>query len=132
MSDDFDFWQDHSEEFLVNAYLYERRQRMKNPDGTASKTGDCGDTVTVYISVDFGRVDRLTFELDGCMNTNACCNCLAEMVEGKAVDTCWDISPQSIIEYLKTLPEDHHHCAELAVGTFYLALADYGASQPEK
>jgi nitrogen fixation NifU-like protein len=131
MADDFDFWQDHSEEFLVNAYLHERRKSMDDPDGTASKTGDCGDSITIYLSVDNGLLQQLTFELDGCMNTNACCNCLAGMVEGKDVEDCWEITPQSVIDYLKTLPEDHYHCAELAVGTFYLALAEYGAVKPE-
>jgi nitrogen fixation NifU-like protein len=29
-----------------------------------------------------------------------------------------------VADYLEPLPEDHFHCAELAVGAFYLALAD--------
>jgi len=41
------------------------------------------------------------------------------------MEESWDISPQDIIEFLETLPVDHHHCADLTVGTFYLALADY-------
>jgi nitrogen fixation NifU-like protein len=30
-----------------------------------------------------------------------------------------------VADYLQTLPADHFHCAELAVGAFYKALADY-------
>ena len=125
MAADFDFWNDHSTEYLGMAYLWERRQKLENPDGVGKKTGDCGDTITMYLQVKDDKVERLTFELDGCINTNACCNVVAEMAEGKAVAAGWDITPEQVIEYLGTLPEDHYHCAELAVGTFYLTLSDY-------
>ncbi|MFT5700197.1 MAG: nitrogen fixation NifU-like protein [Desulforhopalus sp.] len=125
MADEFDFWNDHSREYLSMAYMWDRRQELDNPDGSGKKTGDCGDTITMYLKVDNGVVEQLCFELDGCINTSACCNVVASMVENQPVAAGWDITPAEVIEYLGTLPEDHHHCAELAVGTFYLCLADY-------
>ncbi len=98
---------------------------MEKPDGYGMKTGDCGDTITMYLSVKDGVILELNFELEGCLNTNASSNALAMFVEGKKVEQGWEVTPQDIISYLETLPDDHHHCAELAVGTFYLALADY-------
>jgi nitrogen fixation NifU-like protein len=124
MGKEFDFWQDHSERFLVMANLWERRTKMANPDGLGRKTGDCGDAITMYLAVQDGVVQRLTFELEGCINTNACSNALAVLVEGKPVEQCWEVAPSDVVDFLETLPEDHHHCAELAVGTLYLALAD--------
>lgn len=124
MDEQFDFWQDHSERFLVMANLWERRMVLENPDGVGSKTGDCGDTITMYLAVKDGHVARLTFELEGCINTNACSNAVAVLVEGKPVEQCWEVGPADVIEFLETLPDDHRHCAELAVGTMYLALAD--------
>jgi len=121
----FDFWQDHSETFLTMAYLWDRRKAMEQPDGCGRKTGDCGDSITLYLRIREDIIDQVTFELAGCLNTNACCNALAVLVEGKKMEESWDISPQDIIEFLETLPVDHHHCADLTVGTFYLALADY-------
>ncbi len=35
------------------------------------------------------------------------------------------ISAGEVMEKLGGLPDDHHHCAILAVSTFYKALADY-------
>ena len=125
MKKTFDFWQDHSEQFLLMANLYERTGAMENPDGVGKKTGACGDTVTIYLAVKGGLVERLTFELQGCINTNACANALAVLVEGKPVEDCWNLTPTEVINFLQTLPEDHHHCAELVVGTLYLALADW-------
>ncbi len=125
MGKQFDFWQDHSETFLTMAYLWDRRKAMEQPDGCGRKTGDCGDSITLYLRIREDIIDQVTFELAGCLNTNACCNALAVLVEGKKMEESWDISPQDIIEFLETLPVDHHHCADLTVGTFYLALADY-------
>ena len=127
MVQQFDFWQDHSEIFLTMAYLWDRRKPMEHPDGYGKKTGDCGDTITMYLAIENDVIDQVTFELEGCINTNACCNALAAMVEGKTAEQSWNITPQDLIGFLKTLPQDHYHCAELAVGTFYLALAHWSA-----
>ena len=124
MAEDFDFWQDHSERFLLMAYQYDRNKKLESPDGVASRTGVCGDTITMYIAVADNRLTGLTYELSGCIHTNACCNALAEMVLGQTIDRCWKIVPEDIINDLQTLPEDHYHCAELAAGTFFLALSD--------
>lgn len=83
MAQKFDFWKDHSDTFLSMAYLWERRRVMEKPDGYGKKTGDCGDIITMYISVKDGVIDELNFKLDGCLNTNACSNGLAMLVEGK-------------------------------------------------
>ncbi|MCK5543482.1 MAG: hypothetical protein KAI40_12395, partial [Desulfobacterales bacterium] len=41
---------------------------------------------------------------------------------GRAEGLPFIIKHEEIIKYLKTLPESEHHCAELSVGAFYLAL----------
>ncbi len=132
MGKQFDFWQDHSEIYLTMAYLYDRQTTLQNPDGFGRKTGDCGDTITLYLRIREDIINEVTFELSGCLNTNACCNALAVLVEGKKANQCWDITPNTLIHYLETLPLDHHHCAELTIGTFYLALADYNDKNVKK
>ncbi len=124
MEKPFDFWQDHSETFLIMSNLWDKRKTVEQPDGFGNKTGVCGDTVSIYLSLQNGVIKEVNYELDGCLNTNACCNALAALAEGKTVEQSWTISPNDIIDMLETLPDDHHHCAELTVGTFYLALAD--------
>ncbi|BCL59480.1 iron-sulfur cluster assembly scaffold protein [Desulfomarina profundi] len=125
MTEKFDFWNDHSETFLEMAYLWERRKPLNNPDGYGRKTGDCGDTITIYLAIENDTIISLNFQLDGCIHTNACCNGLAVLVEGKKTEDCWQVKPEDVIDFLQTLPEDHYHCAELATGAFYLALSDY-------
>ena len=59
------------------------------------------------------------------MNTNACANTVACMAEGKQIDEAWEITPEKVAEFLETLPAEEIHCAELAVGAFYLALTNF-------
>ena len=72
-----------------------------------------------------GRIQTVSFDTDGCINTNACANTVSHLSEGKAIEEAWDITPEDVIEFLETLPKENYHCAELAVGAFYLALANY-------
>jgi nitrogen fixation NifU-like protein len=120
-----DFWQNHSRNYLEMAFGHQRRQRLSNPDGYGKKTGDCGDTVEMFLTIRGGRIAAVSYDTDGCLNTNACANSVAELVEGKAPAKAWELSPDQVIAHLQTLPTGHRHCAELAVGALYLALADH-------
>lgn len=121
----FDFWQDHSRNYLAMAFSQHRRETLSHPDGHGKKTGDCGDTVEFFLTIRNGRIEAVSYDTDGCLNTNACANTVAELAEGKTTEEAWEISPEDVVDFLQTLPEENRHCAELAVGAFYLALADY-------
>ena len=119
-----DFWQDHSLTFLEMAFRTDRRERLKNMDGYGKKTGDCGDMVEFFINLDKDIIGSLSYDINGCLNTNACCNAVVALVEGQTMDAAWEITPEQVSGLLETLPQNHFHCAELAVGTLYIALAD--------
>lgn len=121
----FDFYQDHSMNYLEMALSTERQASMENPDGYGTRTGECGDTVEIFLKVRDKKVQAISYHADGCINTHACCNTVAQMAEGADVDAVWEITPERVIDYLETLPPDHTHCAELAVGALYLALSRY-------
>ena len=125
----FSFWQDHSDRYLEMAFRSDRRGTVEHPDGVGKRTGQCGDTVEIFLSVSGDRIQTLMYSTDGCLNTNACTNALAELVEGKTVPEAWEITPEDVIEFLQTLPSDHYHCAELAVGALYRALANFSELQ---
>jgi nitrogen fixation NifU-like protein len=127
----FDFWQDHSDNYLKMAFNYERRERLEYPDGYGKKTGECGDTIEFFLTIEEGRLIHIALDIDGCVHTSATANAVAQLSEGKTLEDAWDIHPETVCEYLQTLPSDHFHCAELAVGAFYLALADAERKQKE-
>ena len=125
----FDFWQDHSERYLEMAFRSDRRETIEHPDGYGKRTGVCRDTVELYLSVHNGYIQSVAYQTDGCLNTNACANTVAQLVEGKKINDAWEVTPEGVIDYLETLPPEHFHCAELAVGALYRALSDYNALQ---
>jgi nitrogen fixation NifU-like protein len=116
---------DHSLTFLEMAFRTDRHKRPFDPSGIGHNVGTCRDSITMFVVVREGTVQEIAFELDGCLNTNACANAVAEIAEGRDLELAWKITPEMVADYLQSLPEDHFHCAELAVGAFYKALADY-------
>lgn len=124
-----DLWQSHSEKFLEMAFRGHRREVLQHPDGKAQKTGDCGDTIAFFLMLMNGRIHHIAYDIHGCIHTNACANAIIELVEGRTIDQAWEIGPEEVARYLETLPPDHFHCAELAVGAFYLALSDLRDNQ---
>jgi nitrogen fixation protein NifU and related proteins len=119
----------HSRNYLEMAFRWDRRARVDTPDAYGKRTGVCGDTIEFFLSIREDRIDEAMFDTDGCMNTSACANTVSVLSEGKTISEAWEINVEDIIEFLETLPADEHHCAELAIGAFYLALRDYGEHQ---
>ncbi len=124
-----DFWQDHSLVFLEMAFRSDSRERLEKADGYGKKTGDCGDTVEFFLNLEGDTIRILSYDINGCLNTNACCNAIVSLARGKALDAAWEISPEQVAGFLESLPRDHFHCAELAVGTLYLALTNARENQ---
>jgi len=122
---EFDFWRAHSLHYLEMAFRYDRRERLQKPDGYGKRTGECGDMVEMFLVIKNNRIQSVSFDTNGCINTNACANTVAHLVEGKPIEEAWDITPEDVVEFLETLPKENYHCADLAVGAFYLALANH-------
>jgi nitrogen fixation NifU-like protein len=85
----------------------------------------------MYLSVQAGQIRMVTFRVEGCANTVACGNTVSFLMEGRTLTDGWRLTPENVSDYLESLPPDHFHCAELAVGAFYKALTDYNRRQKE-
>ena len=120
----FDFWQDHSRNYLEMAYQMDKRERLQDPAGYGKRTGVCGDTIEMFLMVEKGLIRTASFDTDGCLNTHACANTVVKMIEGKTIAAAWRTTVEDVIDFLGTLPPAEIHCAELAVGALYLALTD--------
>ena len=115
----------HTQIFLEMAFRTDRQKPLSHPSGVGQNVGTCRDRIEIHVAISGGIVKEVAYQLDGCLNTTACANALAEMVEGHTVTAAWALTPHMVAEFLRSLPADHFHCAELAVGAFYKALADY-------
>ena len=124
LNHNMDFFQTHSLKYIEMALSTDRIEIISNPDGYGKRTGDCGDTVEFFLTCKNNIIESSSFHVDGCMNTIACCNTVSKFIEKKTIESAWNVSPEKIDTFLETLPENHFHCAELAVGALYLALTD--------
>jgi nitrogen fixation NifU-like protein len=115
----------HAQIFLEMAFRTDRQKTLAHPAGVGRNIGACRDQIEIQLAISDGIIQEVAYQLQGCLNTNACVNALAEMVEGHTVNAAWALKPEMVAAFLQSLPADHFHCAELAVGAFYKALADY-------
>ncbi len=119
-----DFLENHSLNYIEMALKIDNIERIKNPNGYGIRIGDCGDSVEFFLMCKQDRLVTVSFFTRGCLNTTACCNTVVKLARGRTTDRAWEIKPEQVVKFLKTLPDDHIHCSELAVGALYLALAD--------
>lgn len=117
-----DSLKEHSYRFLEMAFRTDKCSIPTNPHGYGKRTGECGDTIEMFVTVRDNRIESVNYRCEGCINTRACGSTVACMAEGKSIEHAWEITPEIIVKYLETLPGEESHCAELAVGAFYLAL----------
>ena len=99
--------------------------RMNDPTSAACITGPCGDEMEFYLVIKDGVIMEAKFYTEGCIATVVCGSVAAQLALGKSIDQALGISPRSVMELSKGLPEDHNHCSILAVSTLHRAVADY-------
>lgn len=99
--------------------------RLSSPHGQAEMTGQCGDSIGVEIAVTDGILQEIGVQPRGCGYTTACASAMSTLVKGRSLDGALWLEPDEVAAELGGLPEDHMHCARLAVNTLGEAIADY-------
>lgn len=121
----FDFWNDHSLEFLEMAMKRDYQERVESCDGIGTKTRECGDSITFFLKVDQGILQTISYDIQGCLYSHACANTVIRLTRGKDIKAVREMTREDIIKFLKTLPEAEAHCADHALSALFLALEDY-------
>lgn len=121
----FDFWNDHSLEFLEMAMKRDFQERVDSCAGYGKKQRDCGDTIEIFLDIKANIIESISYDIQGCLYSHACANTLIHFARGKSIAQARQITPDQIIAYLKTLPKQETHCAEHALAAFFMALDDF-------
>ncbi|MDH3775367.1 MAG: iron-sulfur cluster assembly scaffold protein [Deltaproteobacteria bacterium] len=109
--------------------------RMTDASSVGRITGTCGDTMEIYLRIRDEKIQETSFFTDGCGSSVACGSIAAELATGKEFDEVGLIGGDTILEVLKGLPEEEHHCAYLAAETLQVALHEWmlqGSKTEEK
>ncbi len=112
------------EGFLEHARAPRNLGEMAHPDGQARGVGSCGDWITVALRVQDEVITEVKVMPKGCIYTTVCASAVGELARGLRLDEALELTPQDVEKTLGGLPEDHLHCARLAVNTLGEAIAD--------
>jgi nitrogen fixation NifU-like protein len=117
-----------SDKVINECFAPSNLERLAQPDAHAVVKGPCGDTMEIYLLLDGDTVSQASFMTDGCGATVACGSMLTKMVKGMSLGEAEATEPKQLIAALDGLPDDHSHCADLAVMTLKRAIANRSRS----
>jgi nitrogen fixation NifU-like protein len=108
--------------FGVHYYLH---PHIDNPDGIATITGPCGDTMEIALKFNGPRLEDIYCRTNGCSISKMCVETACALARGKTVEELKKIDRAAIQEKVGNLPETHVHCALLAEMTLQKAVENY-------
>jgi nitrogen fixation NifU-like protein len=99
---------------------------IKDPDGVGEAQNPvCGDTMRLFIKVEFDRIVDAKFLTFGCGAAIASSSITTEMVKGKTIEEALTISNQEVAKALGGLPPTKIHCSVLAEQAVKAAVLNY-------
>ena len=110
--------------FWRHARFPAHTRHLARCDGSSTGVGSCGDRVTIRIGVDHETIQAIYQNPQGCLYTTACASAVSVLALGRTLEKALEIQPEDVETELGGLPEDHRHCARLAVNTLGEAIAD--------
>lgn len=111
--------------------FFERWQNPRNmgkmdaPSTQACLTGECGDTMEIFLQIDNEQVLRATFYTTGCGPSVVSGQVACELAEDKDLESAAALEGADIINILKKMPPGKEHCAHLAAMTLREAIKAY-------
>ncbi|NQT03764.1 MAG: iron-sulfur cluster assembly scaffold protein [Planctomycetes bacterium] len=115
----------YSEKFKKEFLRPENIGKIKDSDCYVSITGVCGDTLEIYLVVREGKISDIRFMTDGCGASITCASYVTRTAKGRSLEEALRIKPEEVDKYFEGLPEEHKHCAKLAVITLTAAIEKY-------
>ncbi|MHC1739876.1 MAG: P-loop NTPase [Anaerolineaceae bacterium] len=95
-----------------------------HPDAQGHFLGSCGDRMQIDLQIVDERILGAKFLADGCGATLACGSMITKMACSKTIKEAKTITSEELFSALDGLPDDHLHCADLAVMTLREAVID--------
>ena len=97
--------------------------RLESPDlvGLAGAPGQSGYLV-LHLMVEDDRISAARFQCHNCGATIATGSMLTELILGRTVAECRELTSAELIKALDGLPPDKSHCAGLAIHALRQAL----------
>ncbi len=89
----------------------------------------CGDIMKIYLKIENGIIEDVSFETFGCGSAIASSSMATELIKGKPVEEAMKLTNRAVTEALDGLPAHKIHCSVLAEEAIKAALMDYYTKQ---
>jgi len=114
-----------SERFVEHVKFPKNMGTLAFANASAKVIGSCGDAMEVQLRIVGKTICDIKCVPDGCLYTRVCASAMSEQVKGRVIESALEVDPEDVADALGGLPEDHMHCARLAVNTLAEAVGNY-------
>ncbi|MBI9090936.1 MAG: iron-sulfur cluster assembly scaffold protein [Desulfobacterium sp.] len=90
---------------------------LENADQVSELTGQCGDTMKVYLKMDGEIIEDAKIQVLGCPGAIASAMVAMEMIKGMTIEEARKITDRDIFRRLIEIPDQKQHCIRLSVKT---------------
>jgi len=97
---------------------------LPDADQVTELTGECGDTMKVYLKLEGDRIKDAKFQVLGCPGAVAAAMATVDLVRGKTLQESLSLNDRDVFCELQEIPHQKLHCIRLAVKTLQKAIAD--------
>jgi len=94
-------------------------------DQISEMTGSCGDTMKISLKMHNGIITDARYQVLGCPGAVASAMAAVDLIKGKSLEEARQLDDSDIFRVLAEIPEQKHHCIQLAVKTLHKALDEY-------
>ena len=98
---------------------------LPNADLMSDMTGTCGDTMEIYLNLDGDIITDASYEVMGCPGAVSAAMAVVDLVKGKNLTYAKTVGDNDVFHALEQIPEEKHHCIQLAVKTLHKAIKEY-------
>jgi len=99
---------------------------LDSPDLTGlAGTPGRGAFMVLFLKLNANRVEAAKYQTYGCGPTIASGSMLTEMIVGRTIAECRELTVEDLIEALDGMPPDKLHCPALAIGALRDALSKW-------
>jgi len=85
----------------------------------------CGDIMKIYMRIEDGVVQEVSFKTYGCGAAIATSSIATEMIKGKTIEEALRVSNTDVADALDGLPKEKLHCSVLVEAGIRSAIANY-------
>ena len=134
MAGDYDRIAQDLQQAILEGYSEKFKNEFLNPKNIGELehansrvriTGPCGDSIEMWLTIEGEKISDIRFMTDGCGATITCASYVTETAKGKTIEEALRITLEDVAEYFEGLPDEHKHCAKLAIMTLTAAIEKY-------